>query len=401
MKNATVLTARRASRSPCILAAFVVAACGSSSREDVHVQRTDSAGISIVHYDGEDRPLDWRFERIATIAPDPGGPAGEFDVADRSVAADDAGRIYVMEWRAQRALVFDSDYTFLHAVGRKGGGPGELEFPLAFAVQPDGTLGIYDAGKGRLVRFAPDGSALEEIGMGTGFYGGTLAMLDDGSVVFDAQLVIDPANLAREVRHTAGTNTSILARRSGPTHGAIRLESCGMGFTSLPEIFAPEFRIAVHGHETALVADETYDLQVFDGTSHVRSIRRGLTPQPATAELARRELGDGMRIRIPGGERVCDPAEVVARRGYAKAIPTISRVAIAPTGEYWVQRGGIKDEPQPIDVFGADGTYLGTLPATGTFPAAFLPGDRVAVVEKNELDVGRVEIYQVRRAPSA
>src|SRR5690606_13429771 len=95
------------------------------------------------------------------------------------------------------------------------------------------------------------------------------------------------------------------------------------------------------------------------------------------------------------GERVCRTDEVVEKRGFAPVIPAISRIALDPQGGMWVRRGGVGDEPRPIDVFAPDGAYLGTLPPETPFPAAFLPNGTYAAVTTDELDVARIVIMRV------
>jgi hypothetical protein len=52
-----------------------------------------------------------------------------------------------------------------------------------------------------------------------------------------------------------------------------------------------------------------------------------------------------------------------------------------------------------VDVFAGDGGYLGTLPATAPYPAVSLPGDRIAGIVTDELDVQRLVIYRVHMTP--
>jgi hypothetical protein len=64
----------------------------------------------------------------------------------------------------------------------------------------------------------------------------------------------------------------------------------------------------------------------------------------------------------------------------------------------WVRtpQRGVGDGP--IDVVGADGTYVGTLPAGTDVPAAFARDGRAAYIERDEWDVPRIV---VRRLPAA
>ncbi|MEX2280982.1 MAG: hypothetical protein WEE89_00675 [Gemmatimonadota bacterium] len=95
--------------------------------------------------------------------------------------------------------------------------------------------------------------------------------------------------------------------------------------------------------------------------------------------------------------RTCRSDEVVAQRRFASTIPAIGRIALAPVGSMWVRRAGVGGETLPIDVFAKDGAYEGTLPAETPFPAAFLTNHRIATVLMDELDVGRIVVYDIKR----
>jgi hypothetical protein len=44
----------------------------------------------------------------------------------------------------------------------------------------------------------------------------------------------------------------------------------------------------------------------------------------------------------------------------------------------------------------ADGEYLGTLPGRAPYPLLTLPGDRIAALAADSLDVERLVVYRVR-----
>jgi hypothetical protein len=182
-----------------------------------------------------------------------------------------------------------------------------------------------------------------------------------------------------------------------PPFKQIELKSCSMGFSGMPPIFSPAVAWDAVGGRIAFARQDVYDIHVQENGSPVRRIRRDITPVEATKELAIRELGDGMKVRTDGGLRVCQSDEVVEQRGIAPTLPVLKNIALSPDGELWVRRGGVTADPAPTDVFGADGAYLGTLPPDVAFPAAFLPDDRIVVVEMDEDDLGHIRIYHVKR----
>ncbi len=97
----------------------------NASALEGQASRRDSAGIEIVQSPARDRPLAWRFEKLSTIR-----------------------------------------------TGRKGSGPGEFNDARAIAVDPDGTVAVYDLRKHKLVRFDRDGTIIQERELGPGYTGG-------------------------------------------------------------------------------------------------------------------------------------------------------------------------------------------------------------------------------------
>ncbi|MCG6987316.1 MAG: hypothetical protein LJF06_03870, partial [Gemmatimonadetes bacterium] len=195
------------------------------------------------------------------------------------------------------------------------------------------------------------------------------------------------------------TDTTVIATLRQPPGKNVELKSCGMGFTGMPPIFSPMLAWTTEGGRGVLVSGgTTYDIDVYgtDGLSLRRRIRRDLPAVQATKELAVRSLGEGMKIGIPGGTRVCDPEEVVEQRGFAPVIPPVTDVKVAPGGDIWVDRWVPKGDQSLLDVFDSTGVYLGTL--TGAeMPVVFLGEDRVIVRRTDEMDVPFLTIYRMVR----
>lgn len=384
-------------RSPlCVLtlcAALASAACGSSEAGRIAVERTDSAGIEIVQSPGTDHPLEWHIEEVGTIDSESTG-AGVFEPTSYALATDDAGRIFVLDHRGSRVVVFDGDGRFVRSLGGKGGGPGEIQFPLALVVSDDGSSAVYDGAKRRLVWFAADGSVMPEREIGAAFFGGTMRQTDVG-LLYDSNRAMEGTPGRSGIAIAGGDSATVIVERDREQTKAIQLESCGMGFTGMPPIFSPQLRWDAHGARVAAAPEAAYEVRIFDGGREVRRVRRAVEPRTATADLAVRDLGDGMRVRTEGGDRVCRSDEVVEQRGFAPVIPAIRRITLDREGGMWVQRGGIADEEHPIDLFAPDGAYLGTLPPETPFPSAFLPDGSYAAITMDEFDVARIVIMRV------
>ena len=72
-------------------------------------------------------------------------------------------------------------------------------------------------------------------------------------------------------------------------------------------------------------------------------------------------------------------------------------MAVDSEGRIWVARSASDGRSDgPTDVFGADGRYVGTLPANGVrIPAAFGPDGLMAYVERDEFGLAIVRVVRL------
>lgn len=375
---------------------LALTACGGGDDAPASI-RTDSAGIEIVTYPGPDRPSPLSFTEEFRLGGSESDPKQSFfRVGAASVGADAAGNIYILDSAANRVVVFDAAGEFVRSLGREGGGPGELGIAAGLLVEPDGTVGVVDFSKRGVVRFDPNGEPLPLQPLPPGYYGGRIASIE-GAWILTAQKPGETGPTAEVLHRIAGPDTTELASLSRGPMKPIQLKSCGMGFSGMPPLFQPTLRWYATGARTAFVASAAYEVRVLDGGNEVMRIRREIAPLPATKELALQQVGDAMEVRTDAGVRRCLPDDVVEQQGFAPEIPTISAIVLSPDGRLWVQRGGVRDEPKPIDVFSPDGEYEGTLPAGTPFPILFLPDGRIGAAETDDVDVTRLVVYNVVR----
>ena len=373
----------------------VVACTADGSGTDVVI--TDSAGVAVASNLGPDIPLDWRFERVLTLGGRDAGPEAFYDVGRGKVDADSSGNLYVLDTGAKRVVVFDSEGRHLRTIGREGEGPGEIAVPLGFSVLPDGTVFVDDLGKGRLVGFAPDGSALDS--EERVLPGSRRVYWADG--LYSSIVTPDSAGMRHRFLTVGGDDTTDLAEFHAPVEDrVVEFPSCGMSFTGMPPIFAPAIRWDAWRGRAAVRSGTTYEIDIYDHGRHVNRVRRAILPTRTTAELAERELGEAMVVMTPDGERRCDPSEVVEQRGFEEAMPAVRDLRVDPAGRIWVGRAGPRPEPTQTDILAPDGTYLGTLPASAPYPIGFLPDGRALVAETDDVDVTRLVIYRVVEVPS-
>lgn len=371
--------------------ALISAACGEPGGE-ASAARRDSAGIEIVQNGARDRPLSWSASAVASLGGAAEGPASFYEVSPGQVAAGRSGELYVVDQAAARVAVFDSLGAHLRTLGRKGGGPGELEHPWSVSIGPGDTVWVHDFAKRGFVRFAPEGDPADLVRLGDfPYFGGKVEVTDLGVILPESGMT----DRTEELVALGATDTLSLASVALPEAREIRFESCPMRFRGLPPLFHPSLTWAARGSRVLVNSQAAYVLDIWERGERVASVRRELPLRPVTEAMAVAEVGDGMRVRVEGGEFTCDAREAATQRGWAEAMPAVGSLALAPDGRAWVRRDAVRGEPAAIDVLAPDGEYLGTLPEGTPWPVAFLSSRTYAAIETDELDVDRVVIYRV------
>ena len=121
--------------------------CGNADGSDPSAYTVDtlSSGFIQVVNDGRGQ---WTPENSWTMVEDlrlgsvgQDGPELFSQVA--YILTDEAGRIYVLDYPAQDIRVFDDSGQYLHTIGSKGEGPGELQGAAGLDWGPEGDLWVW------------------------------------------------------------------------------------------------------------------------------------------------------------------------------------------------------------------------------------------------------------------
>lgn len=381
-----------------ILIGVAAAGCGAGGAA-AGAEVVDSAGVAVVTSPGSDLPLELELRDAFALGGEEAGPASFYALHEAGVAGDARGRIYVLDGSSHRVAIFGPDGEAVRTLGREGGGPGELKGGWSLSVTAGGTVSVWDQGKGGLVLWGSDGEPLPEwIPFPRPSYLGGLHHALSGSGYVTSHLGLDAqerrANLLVRV---AGEDTATLASQHQPNRESPAMfPSCGGGI-NFPPLFTPHVVWDHRDGMTAVVPGAGYRIDLYRDGSLVRSVRRDIPVTAATRVVAIAEVGEGFRINFGRGPCLVPPEEYVDARGWASTVPAIANLRIAPDGGLWVQRRVPGEEHPPIDVFGPDGVYAGTLPPGTPFPALLLPDDRVAVITTDDTDVDRLAVKEVVR----
>lgn len=378
---------------------YALSACGTGGDRSA-AQRTDSAGIEIVRSIESDRVLQWEFQRLFQLGGADEGPEAFFVLSTGLVDADADGNLFVLDPPNSRVAVFDADGHYLRSMGGSGGGPGEFQSPASMSVAPDGSVAVFDFGKGNLVRFDAGGQV--DVEQPFPLFPAPnrqrhFAQSHDTTWV-STTIFSDNNNSQRQVLSLiARSDTLVLMDLPLPQAQMAMFMECGGGLR-MPPIFAPEIAWDARAGTVALAASVEYSISFMHAARLTRIVRRAVPPTPAARDLAVEYLGEGVSFNFGRGPCLIDPGEMVDKRGYADLVPIIQTILLGPTGELWVQRFTLDPDATPaIDVFDTSGDYVGTLVRDSFQPVVLLPGDRVGVVEKDESDVERLVVLSIRR----
>lgn len=432
--------ARRRGPSPVacslLLAAALVAVPASQAQE-------------VLELPGRDRLIEPDFDEVYRVGVREGESWEMFGKVNQ-VAFDADGNLYVFEGtmgltgpKDLRVLVFDSRGGFVREFGSWGGGPGEFSQPVGFAVLPDGTTIVGDAGHRAYQLYDASGVFQRQVRAGGESFPRGIHADPRGGAVFAGEFAerrlsisfgsagapptsrpVMRVALAGDVAQTDTVVRGWLPPRTDaePVPGNAPARSRNMMGMSLPTVFEPKLLVGILPDGGIVQSDSSaYVLKVTEpGSGEVaRIIRRPLLPEPVTSAVRREyeerraavrdELGgveaaqERMRamvgrLGLRGGDNL-NTTVTVYEPIYFPEVPVLRGLAATWGGRIWVQRRGeLPESDGPIDVVTVAGGYVGTFRTGATrFPDAFGPHGLAAFIEFDESDVPRVV---VRRLPA-
>jgi hypothetical protein len=81
----------------------------------------------------------------------------------RGIAVDEQERIYILDIKEGHIKVFDSLGNYVNTIGKKGQGPGEMQYPAFISITPRNEIVIEDPAVRRLTLYSLEGEYLKNI----------------------------------------------------------------------------------------------------------------------------------------------------------------------------------------------------------------------------------------------
>ena len=355
--------------------------------------RRDSAGVTIVEHSVGELPLAWLPDTVWSLR----GEDFDIDVDTRLLragfATDERDQWYVLDRFAPQVLRFGEDAAFLGTSLRRGAGPAEVLDPVGVTARPGEGFALLDFGKLKLIQSDGAGRDITERSLHD-IPADSRLFVREGAVFYLTSTRTPTADRVAIVRDN-GDTTVVLRGWSRPVAPATSFLSCGLQNVVVAPLFQLEAAWTVSSSNLVVASTHGYVIDFVDSTGSVRlSLRRDLSPLRVTQEMA-----EAAALQQPlrgSGGCVVPPSEAVERRGFAPVLQVVRRIAIAPSGQLWVERNAPPGSDRRIDIFRSSGEFLGTLPSGFPFPLQFFrDGSFLAAATSEEGDGGRIARVRV------
>lgn len=262
-----------------------------------------------------------------------------FNAVDAGIGPN--SRIYVLDSDTWQIVVFDSSGGFLDRFGREGAGPGEIRLAKDLEVGGgNSTIAVADVGNGRIGFWSSDGRWLGHSMMRGWVH--DLAWISAG--LFAKQESAEGLQFLRVVwEESEGSDTS------GATLSRALIDSSGMNWEFGPaDVLSPVRGLFAY-------PDSIYAVVETDSSGRV---------------VTKFERPDVKRVPLSSAEREAIAARfrqvAASRPGLPRREPPefkryIMDIAADEQGRLWVLRSTVDGADAEMDVFEADGSYLGAV----------------------------------------
>lgn len=409
----------------CFFLTVVASGCEGGVDGGPHVvaQAEDSSGVQVVTVHGDVVGLpDWVVLE-SQASPWSAAERHEFGEVGEAVFLGD-GALVVYDRQAQELTLFPADGRSARVLSSGGSGPGENVRLSSLSVVPGDTVWAFDRGQLRLLSFTRDGApgdpAPEVARMPAA---GRIPLdawaLGRGRWLVSSALPAEPAPPEAGLRRVSRRRSLELldrdraapvARTNVDSEFNVRGER---GEAATP--FSHRLFVAVSGGQIAHGSGESYEIAVRD--ADLRLIR--LVRWPDWPNVGGDAVADS--FRLPMEESLArlealDPTSaewlieaVFSSAGVPESLPALGDLLLDNQGRMWVSRfrpqtdlfkllGGIAEQWDQRDVWHVldrDGSPLARVRLPSQTRLLAVQDDRVALVSRDSLGVGRVSVAEL------
>jgi len=343
-----------------------LAFCGPKQSE---VERIMEDGVEVVinhlePYKVKGEPVTLRLEEEFTIDTERDGIA-EVGLADiRDFDVDSQGNIYFFHGRGfDRNVIhkFDEQGNFLKPLGKRGQGPGEIQFPVVMYITEKDEIPIQDENTQKLLVFDAEGGLLREtrIQSEEGFGNFVFYPLENGNYLKYGEY-FDPESKHRQnVLQLCNSHLEILKELDRCDHGKV-VSFTQEKMTGTPRVFICQIpgRTIYVGHE-----NRGYEILVYDLEGNLtKKIRKEYTPAAVPDEFKENWLINIGRWKD--------------RLYFPNKMPPFHYFFLDDEGRLYVKtyEKGMKNGEYVHDIFNLDGIFIARKSMAG-YGSWIYPGD--------------------------
>lgn len=388
---------------PCITSVLVLSACAGDKPRSLATAAVDTlpGGIVSMTSSGPTAWIDssgWRLVEDGRIGGELGTPGEIID--PKSLAVDDAGRVYVSDDSPTIIKVFAPDGSLIRTIGREGEGPGE--FRAAYIATLSRHLIVHDPSNVRTSVFDTSGTFIRSWNSTCCFYDqiGTDA---EGRIYVPLMSTPETKDVIRfYIRFdTAGVATDTVGVPSlvESKFWSVKVGDRTMMSTGIP--LAPREVHAIDPAGGLLFgwSGEYRIVQSNTGADTVALFGRAWTPEPL-AEERRRTAVEGM---IAAHDDQFD--ETALRNSFPlddvpTTLPAYQRLSVDPSGNVWVLVSSDSTTSR-LDVFDPDGAFLGPVVVPAQFGMMVWGQDAAYALRQTEDGVPYITRYRIERPSNA
>ncbi|MGZ8949071.1 MAG: 6-bladed beta-propeller [Candidatus Aminicenantales bacterium] len=273
-----------------------------------------------------------------------GGPraVGDYSFGEiRNFVVDQQGSIYVLDRKNYRVQAFDSQGKYLRTIGRKGQGPGDLDSPLALAINRFSNELVVLQGIRRLSLFRTEGPFVRQLSINNSIR----VQLDSRGQIY----------LIEQARSNEGIWSFDVKKLSmfGTVLGTVASVP-GQGYSGKINPFLPLNHIQVDRSDNLVYGDSrNYEILFFEPSEAklFKKIVRPYSAVPVTEEDRKRQWAD-------------TPSEVQANYVFPRYHPVFSGLFLSDLDHIFVRTNEKTEDGQRVihDIFDAEGRFISRMP---------------------------------------
>ncbi len=395
------------SSAPLLLLISILPGCGSGDRSPQEITNltvdTLSDGTIAISNPAtglwEENGDAWTLTEVMRLgAPDASGGFPFARVVDYEL--DELGRLYVLDGQTATIEIFGADGSHLRSIGGMGASREEFIGPVGLRWAADGNLWIVDVELSRYSVIDTAGVFLATYQRPNAAFGTTYTSWPGGfgpsGHLYDVSVSLGPSGIRADlIQMEIGAEVTAIGGLTIPPHPSNPMFETTVEVGSViaaPIPFAGARLWTIGARDDFWLADtDRYEIrnQRLDGGPD-RLVQRVFNPVPVSTVERDAALADLAGFEAAGGR--LDHSRIPTTK------PALRGFFIDAENQLWVQPAVPAGSPGTVDVFDADGRFLGSL----EFPPSEDPRpkvrrDHVIGVIHDALDVQQVVVYRIER----